>query len=368
MERQKEEERKRKAEEADSDDETEEEEEDHGMDTPPHLLVPPGSARSGTCGFGARRSWRFRISPSSSTNRSCSRCWARSCTSWNSKQGRTSSRRRRWHQLYDSVRGRSARHDHDTRTRGGFQEKLLKRLHKNDTFGETALLNIGGKRSAHIYAEQHSKLLAIDCEPFLKIQTIYNEHRRAEKMDVFNQCLAFRSWKKEELHMLCDKLSIKSYEVGQVVVEQGQKLPELFLLKSGVVKVLKAIPPKLAVDFISKNEELALGHRVKPGTIGGGEEAEGLLGAAADDAMEAPTPSTGMTSAESTPAVSRGASAEARAVSRWARSRLRRSTKRRRPPTSFRSASGPSPAVASCSRARSCRIATSLHRRKWRTN
>ena len=309
LERQKEEERKRKAEEADSDDETEEEEEDHGMDTPPHLLVPPGERTKRDL-----RLWRETIMEIP-------------YFSFLEHEPELLEMLGQVMYLVEFQAGTYVFKKGDAGTNfmtlfegevhvtitipapgGGFQEKLLKRLHKNDTFGETALLNIGGKRSAHIYAEQHSKLLAIDCEPFLKIQTIYNEHQRAEKMDVFNQCLAFRSWKKEELHMLCDKLSIKSYEVGQVVVEQGQKLPELFLLKSGVVKVLKAIPPKLAVDFISKNEELALGHRVKPGTIGGGEEAEGLLGAAADDAMEAPTPSTGMTSAESTPAVSRGAS------------------------------------------------------------
>ena len=305
MERQKAEEKRLKAEQADSDDDTEdEEEEDHGPETPPHLLVPPGERTKRDL-----RLWRETImevpyfkflehEPDLLQMLGQVMCLSEfKAGTYVFKKGDIGTN------FMTVFEGEV----HVTITipapGGGFQEKLLKRLHKNDTFGETALLNVGGKRTAHIYAEQHSKLLTIDCDPFLQIQTIYNNHQREEKMDVFNQCLAFRSWKKEQLHMLCDKLSVKSYEVGQVVVEQGHKLSELYLLKSGVVKVLKAVPPKLAVDFISKNEELALGHRVKPGTPGGGA-ANG--GQDHGDGVEEPTPSTGVTSVDTTPAASQG--------------------------------------------------------------
>ena len=49
-------------------------------------------------------------------------------------------------------------------------EKLLKLLHKGDTFGETALKTTGGRRGANAKADTKSLLLIIQCEDFLNIE------------------------------------------------------------------------------------------------------------------------------------------------------------------------------------------------------
>ena len=130
----------------------------------------------------------------------------------------------------------------------------VKALHKGDAFGETALQSKNGKRTAHAYARQPSKLLVIDAEPFLEIQEQYNEHLRKDKLKVLARCKAFHNWDQDKLNTLCDKIVVRLYESHKVILEQGKTADFMYLICGGVVKVLKAIPPDMCEDFIAKND------------------------------------------------------------------------------------------------------------------
>ncbi|GMH50585.1 hypothetical protein TL16_g00812 [Triparma laevis f. inornata] len=124
-------------------------------------------------------------------------------------------------------------------------EKLLKLLHKGDTFGETALKTAGGRRGANAKAETKSLLLIIQCEDFLSIEEEHEVFINEQKMKMVQRCPAFMEFSHSQLENIVSKMDVKRYDAQTVITSRGDVAPDLCLIRKGMVKVLKSTPLNL---------------------------------------------------------------------------------------------------------------------------
>ena len=119
-------------------------------------------------------------------------------------------------------------------------EKVLKLLHKGDTFGETALKAKHGKRGANAKGgDQDSILLVIQCADFLAIEEEHEVFMTAQKMALLSRSPAFKGFGKSHLKLIQAKMNVKKYEANTVICNRGDENYDLCLIKKGMVKVLK---------------------------------------------------------------------------------------------------------------------------------
>ncbi len=120
-------------------------------------------------------------------------------------------------------------------------EKVLKLLHKGDTFGETAL-KTGDGRGANAKCTQSSLLIIIECEDFLAIEREHEVFLREQKLSMVRRCPAFSDFTVNQLTQIVQKMDVKRYDAQTVITSRGDKAPDLCLIRKGMVKVLKSTP------------------------------------------------------------------------------------------------------------------------------
>jgi len=124
-------------------------------------------------------------------------------------------------------------------------EKTLKLLHKGDTFGETALKTVGGRRGANAKCTQDSLLLIITCDDFLAIEEEHEVFLRQQKLAMVRRCPAFHEFNTDQLEKIVKRMEIKRYDAKTAITHRGDSSTELCLIKKGMVKVMKETPLKL---------------------------------------------------------------------------------------------------------------------------
>ena len=100
-------------------------------------------------------------------------------------------------------------------------EKILKLLHKGDTFGETALKTVNGKRGANAKCgDQDSLLIVVQCEDFMAIEKEHEIFLKAQKMTIVERCPAFQGFTKRQLREVVEKMNVKRYDAGTVITSR----------------------------------------------------------------------------------------------------------------------------------------------------
>ena len=121
-------------------------------------------------------------------------------------------------------------------------EIILKRLHRGDTFGETALNQDAGVRTASALVHHPSRILVVEKDVY---RDVGKEHEAAlveERMLVMSKCAAFASWDARRLRAVCEQLVVRLYDAHSVIAQEGDAVRDLCVIKSGVVKVMKTVP------------------------------------------------------------------------------------------------------------------------------
>nr|WP_162097444.1 peptidase domain-containing ABC transporter [Mycolicibacterium rhodesiae] len=121
------------------------------------------------------------------------------------------------------------------------EEVPLNVLHPGDLFGERALLEPGGRRSATVRASSPMEALRLDravlealirSEPqvahFLELHT-----RRHELRDFLREYTAFADLSPEGMRILLEGLVRKSLKAGEVVIRQGEPAGPMYVVRDG---------------------------------------------------------------------------------------------------------------------------------------
>ena len=120
-------------------------------------------------------------------------------------------------------------------------EELLVKLYRGQTFGETALDNAAGKRTAGAKASQPTYLLSLDVSDYKRIFASYKVQLKNEVRELLSTSAAFSNWEKESIDKLASSATIQSFGGGHTLVEAGSPVSTLYIIKCGVIKLLKDV-------------------------------------------------------------------------------------------------------------------------------
>mmetsp|Transcript_2982 Transcript_2982/g.4523 ORF Transcript_2982/g.4523 Transcript_2982/m.4523 type:complete len:594 (-) Transcript_2982:264-2045(-) len=120
--------------------------------------------------------------------------------------------------------------------------EVLTKLFRGQTFGETALDNEDGKRSAGAIASQRTNLLCMDVADYKRIFANYRLALRNDIREILASCAIFSTWSSEDLDKLADHAVVKTYSANSVLLQKGMPVTDLYIVRRGVVKLMKEIP------------------------------------------------------------------------------------------------------------------------------
>lgn len=120
------------------------------------------------------------------------------------------------------------------------------KLFRGQSFGETALDSRGGKRTAGAYVSRMATLLMLERDDYQKIMMSYQSVLNGEVESALKNCPVFNGWEKKRLNHISSLFTKLNYSPHSVIIKAGEPVTSLFLIRRGIVKVIKAISkPKL---------------------------------------------------------------------------------------------------------------------------
>jgi hypothetical protein len=120
-------------------------------------------------------------------------------------------------------------------------EELLVKLYRGQTFGETALDNAKGKRTAGAKASQPTYLLSLNVTDYKRIFSSYKVQLKNEVRELLSTSAVFNTWEREAIDKLASTAVIQSFGGGQTLMQSGHSVSTLFIIKCGVVKLMKDV-------------------------------------------------------------------------------------------------------------------------------
>ncbi len=122
------------------------------------------------------------------------------------------------------------------------------KLFRGQTFGETALESKGGKRTAGAFISRKAHLLTLEADDYQRIMSRYKSVLQEEVEQVLKLCPVFVDWEKKKQKQLASYFISLHYSPGSVILEAGKPVNKLYIIKRGIVKVVKAInKPKISM-------------------------------------------------------------------------------------------------------------------------
>jgi len=125
----------------------------------------------------------------------------------------------------------------------------LVKLFRGQTFGETALEKQGGTRSAGALASQPTHLLELHVDIYKNIVSQYKSVLRAEARTVLSSCPAFADFDAAAIDTLAEGALLRSFASNIEIVKARDKSKHLYIVKQGIVKLIKAVQKPRVSDI-----------------------------------------------------------------------------------------------------------------------
>ena len=120
-------------------------------------------------------------------------------------------------------------------------EELLVKLYRGQTFGETALDNVNGKRTAGAKATQPTYLLSLNVLDYKRIFANYKVQLKNEVRELLSTSAVFSTWGNDALDKLASSAVVQSFGGGQTLMQSGECVTTLYIIKCGIVKLMKDV-------------------------------------------------------------------------------------------------------------------------------
>jgi len=121
-------------------------------------------------------------------------------------------------------------------------EVVLKRLQPGDTFGETALTSDDSRRTASARAAgKHVILFQLLKDDYIEITEAHDLMEVRDQLQRLAACPIFSSWSPARVHDMAKHVVVKKLEAHSVLLQADCAVPELSIIKAGVVELLKAV-------------------------------------------------------------------------------------------------------------------------------
>eukprot|EP01036_Dinobryon_divergens_P031971 gene31971-41470_t len=126
---------------------------------------------------------------------------------------------------------------------------VLITLSNRQYFGEYALENKNGLRSATVIATQDTQLLALHADDYQHIFASFKAAQRVAIMAALSSKICiFHKWNQEKLSTIAEKVLIRNFNAGATIFKAGDRLSALMLIKSGIVRLVKALPQLVSMS------------------------------------------------------------------------------------------------------------------------
>eukprot|EP00884_Botryococcus_braunii_P000342 jgi/Botrbrau1/10308/Bobra.0120s0021.1 len=125
---------------------------------------------------------------------------------------------------------------------------VARTLRAGESFGELALLQRGGRRSATVVTVGHTEFLTIGADQYEELLSNLHQNEIRSKVEVVRHCKIFRNWPEKELYHVAAVMQLRRYGHDEVVVEQGADADSVCFIKSGQVRVMRSVPASPALQ------------------------------------------------------------------------------------------------------------------------
>lgn len=130
---------------------------------------------------------------------------------------------------------------------------LLVKLNTGQYFGEAALENKDGLRTASAVAVKPCNLLALHRDDYQVILSHFKELLRvAARNCLLAPTSIFNHLPDETINILAQATIMRTYTPNGIIYQEGSKLSTIMILKSGLVKLTKYVPKEDIDDSIQK--------------------------------------------------------------------------------------------------------------------
>lgn len=120
--------------------------------------------------------------------------------------------------------------------------KVLVKMYRGQSFGETALESQGGLRTAGALSSQLTRLFTLRAEDYQTILSQYKSVLSEEVRHVLGSSLLFNSWEPSKLDYLSSFAVVRGFGANTEILKANEKCNNLYLIKSGIVKIMKSMP------------------------------------------------------------------------------------------------------------------------------
>ena len=120
---------------------------------------------------------------------------------------------------------------------------VLVRLGPGSGFGEGAI-DEGSKRGADAVASTKCVLLMLKGKHYKVITQQLKKIEYEDRERWLRHCAAFDNFRPEEIRVLARRMQVKLWRGGKdsIVLKEGDEVPELYVIKAGVIDLFKALP------------------------------------------------------------------------------------------------------------------------------
>lgn len=121
----------------------------------------------------------------------------------------------------------------------GKSDVVLKRLKMGDGFGEVALEDDKARRTADARTETACVLLTLAKVDYCRITQQLRDLEVGERTRWLSRCAQFS--RVCDLESIARRVTVKLYDASSIILRQNEEIPELSVVKSGVVDVYKEV-------------------------------------------------------------------------------------------------------------------------------
>jgi len=116
------------------------------------------------------------------------------------------------------------------------------KCYRGQSFGETALESAGGLRTAGAMATQNVKLMTLHADEFMAILHSFKTVLKEEVTLILKSSMLFEDWSDSDIDYLASSAIVRNYGSNIEIQKAGEKVNSLYMIKSGIVKLMKEMP------------------------------------------------------------------------------------------------------------------------------
>jgi CRP-like cAMP-binding protein len=137
---------------------------------------------------------------------------------------------------------------------------VLVTLFSGQSFGETALARKDGVRSAGAYCSGKSlSLLSLYIYDYQSIMKEFQADFEKEVYKKFQTITIFKTFNDEVMNEIVKSVVVRNFSADKVLLSKGSTNTQLFLIKQGIVKVLKHVKKPVVDDILKSNPNIPSG-------------------------------------------------------------------------------------------------------------